>query len=157
MCKSCKKAWCAAYYVQNKDRHRAAQKEYLRKPENRAKRLAQQRAYRARAAEHMKQYAARYRKERGHIKAANVIERLAKKYQATPKWRNTFFIGEIYHLAKLRTQCLGVKHHVDHIVPLRHPLVCGLHVEHNLRVVPARVNQQKSNRTWPDMPEAIHG
>lgn len=45
----------------------------------------------------------------------------------------------------------GIQHQVDHIVPLRHPLVCGLHCEANLQVIPALDNQRKSNRIWPNM------
>jgi leucyl aminopeptidase (aminopeptidase T) len=63
--------------------------------------------------------------------------------QQTPKWANKFFISEIYHLAKLRTRYLGVPHEVDHVIPLRGKNVCGLHVEHNLRVVPKAVNRSK--------------
>lgn len=72
---------------------------------------------------------------------------------ATAAWANLFFIDEIYDLARLRTKHLGVVHHVDHIVPLQHPLVCGLHVEHNLRVIPALDNLRKKNLWRPDMPE----
>lgn len=65
--------------------------------------------------------------------------------KATPEWANKFFIKEIYHLARLRTKLLGVEHHVDHIVPLQSPFVCGLHCEANLRVIPASVNRRKKN------------
>ena len=51
------------------------------------------------------------------------------------------------------TMNTGVKHHVDHIVPIRSRIVCGFHTESNLRVVPKLVNLQKGNRHWPDMPQ----
>jgi hypothetical protein len=79
-------------------------------------------------------------------------KRRAAKVGATPAWANDFFIKEAYHLANLRSKLTGYKWHVDHIVPLQSAIVCGLHVENNLRVIPASVNQSKNNRHWPDMP-----
>jgi len=72
---------------------------------------------------------------------------------ATPSWANKFFIREIYHLCGLRTKLTGVKHHVDHIIPIQSKLVCGLHVENNLRVIPARINIIKSNH----LQESLYG
>ena len=40
---------------------------------------------------------------------------------------------------------------VDHIVPISHPHVSGLHVPWNLEVITALANGQKSNHWWPDM------
>lgn len=77
--------------------------------------------------------------------ADNLRRRLAHK-NATPSWANPFFIEEAYHLARLRTKMLNFKWHVDHIVPLRSKLVCGLHTHQNLRVIPAIINVQKGNR-----------
>jgi hypothetical protein len=63
----------------------------------------------------------------------------------TPRWANRFFIQEAYDLARRRSKMLGEPWEVHHIVPLYHPLVCGLHVETNLSVIPARVNRSIGN------------
>ena len=89
--------------------------------------------------------------------AAYQGQRRATKLRATPKWANRFFISETYNLAKLRTKMLGYEWHVDHIVPLKSPIVCGLHVEHNLQVITGPENTAKSNKRWPDMPQAASG
>ncbi len=93
---------------------------------------------------------------------ANAItsSRRAKKKNATPAWANKFFIEEIYELARLRTEQKtgGVNDwHVDHIVPLKSDIVCGLHCEANLQVIPAKMNQSKKNYWWPDMPGVANG
>lgn len=84
--------------------------------------------------------------------AMKKADRRSKKLQATPAWANRFFMSEAYHLAQLRTKATGIAWAVDHIVPLNSRYVCGLHVEHNLAVIPARANSSKGNRYWPDMP-----
>jgi len=82
------------------------------------------------------------------------INALSRRYQAhvrvaTPAWANLFFIEEAYHLAKLREQVVGGEWHVDHIIPLRGKLVCGLHVENNLQVIPGTENLRKSAKFTP--------
>lgn len=84
--------------------------------------------------------------------AAANARRHARKLRAMPAWANDFFISESYDLARLRTKMLGFRWEVDHIVPLKAKLVCGLHVENNLQVIPALENAKKSNVHWPDMP-----
>jgi len=71
--------------------------------------------------------------------------RKKKVRQATPSWANGFYISEIYHLARLRTKLLGITYHVDHVIPIKGKLVCGLHVEDNLRIIPADLNMKKGN------------
>lgn len=100
-------------------------------------------------------YSRKWQKAHSAQVNANNTRHRAKKLQATPAWANQFFIDEIYDLAQLRTKATGVEHQVDHIVPLNHKKVCGLHVEFNLRVIPAVINQKKGNRHWPDMPQQL--
>lgn len=86
------------------------------------------------------------------INAEKAMRRVARKRQATPTWANPEAIRSFYVEAARLTKESGEPHHVDHIVPLQSKIVCGLHVEHNLRVLPKCENQAKSNRWWPDMP-----
>lgn len=81
-----------------------------------------------------------------HKLLANNARRRAQKLKASPAWADRAAIHEMYRCARL------LKYHVDHIVPLRSGIVCGLHVEHNLQVLPPRENKQKGNKWWPDMP-----
>lgn len=89
------------------------------------------------------------------VLSRNAARRTGTMY-ATPKWANKFFMDEAYDLAKRRTIATGIKWHVDHIVPLKSPIVCGLHCEANLQVIPYRDNLRKGNRFWPDMPVPVH-
>jgi hypothetical protein len=83
-----------------------------------------------------------------------VAQHRAKEINGVHKslWANDFFIEEAYDLAHRRTKLSGKKWDVDHIVPLKSPLVCGLHVEHNLQVITHRQNCRKRNFDWPDKP-----
>lgn len=66
--------------------------------------------------------------------------------RAVPKWYEADKVSALYK----RADRLGV--HVDHIVPLRSPIVCGLHCYDNLQLLPEKANLSKSNHMWPDHP-----
>lgn len=70
----------------------------------------------------------------------------AKKYNVAVPWANLEEIKRIYDMAALMTRLTGIEHHVDHVYPICGNTVTGLHVEHNLRVIPGRENQSKSNK-----------
>lgn len=64
---------------------------------------------------------------------------------ATPRWANKEAVTEIYRERERLVAETGIPHDVDHVVPIVHPEVCGLHCEFNLRVIPASENRSKSN------------
>ena len=72
-------------------------------------------------------------------------KRRAAKLQRTPAWADLEKIAAFYVEAFRLTLETGVKHHVDHIVPLRGKLVSGLHVETNLQILTAKANLTKGN------------
>lgn len=74
-------------------------------------------------------------------------------YQRCPPWVTRDMILPVYR-RMMRLRAAGAAVVVDHIIPLRHPLVCGLHVPANLRIISEGLNAQKGNGWWPDMPWA---
>lgn len=138
-CRVCKIKQVAAMYIRNKER-------ILRRQAVTA------RVYRRARLEQYSKYSLAWVKTHPVEDAARAAKRRANKHSATPQWADQDAIRELYALAQRLTRETGIKHHVDHIVPLQHPLVRGLHVEYNLQVIPAAVNVAKGNRHWPDMP-----
>lgn len=143
------------YRVENRDKLSLSNKQWYEKNKERHKNLRQtwnkNNIERNRLTRNLW---AKKNRPKGNIKIA---KRKAAKLQAIPTWSlidefNQFVIEETYHLAKLRTETTGIKYHVDHIVPLRSKLVCGLHIWNNFQVIPAIDNIKKGNRVWPDMP-----
>jgi hypothetical protein len=138
------------WYEANKSRHGELSRAYYRaNAEQRADMMAKW--YR----ENKEKVAANvtaYRSTRPGFGASLRATRRAKERQATPKWANSNIIQSIYAEAARFTRETGIEHHVDHIVPILSKIVCGLHWEGNLRVIPGLENISKSNRHWPDMP-----
>jgi hypothetical protein len=84
--------------------------------------------------------------EKPHLAVMNQSLRKARQLQATPPWADICAIERVYELAQVTSELSGVKFSVDHIVPLKHKLVCGLHVPANLRVITLVANKVKANK-----------
>jgi len=82
------------------------------------------------------------------INAATSQYRAAKS-QSIPGWLTAGHRQEMAHFYRRAEQLTletGLPYQVDHIVPLRGLVVCGLHVPWNLQVITKTENVRKSNR-----------
>jgi hypothetical protein len=81
--------------------------------------------------------------------SANWVRRRHRLNLSAPAWltnKDLQDIASFYVLAKALKSASGECFHVDHIIPLKHDLVCGLHVPWNLQVLTATENLRKSNK-----------
>ena len=90
-------------------------------------------------------YQVNWNKENRDKRRAIEAKRRAIKIQATPMWVDYNKIREVYKEAKRLEELTGIQFHVDHIVPLKHKEVCGLHCEDNLQILTAIDNMRKGN------------
>ena len=103
----------------------------------------------ARPEEVKKKYRDKWAKENVVVIRAFTKARRRKHRLATPKWlTETQFrqIRMLYEQAISFTKTTGEAYVVDHIIPLQHEYVCGLHVPWNLRVITRKENGLKSNK-----------
>lgn len=70
-----------------------------------------------------------------------------------PPWADPLELRAIERERRRRSRETGRRWSIDHIVPINHPLVCGLHTPANLVLMPLDENMLKGNRWWPGMPD----
>lgn len=176
-CKACLRAYFAAYREANRESERERARKWAAKhpgsasarrrkclTENPGKAREYEARYAAKHPERVSTARAKYRaagaaaakvkrKEwaaaNKHLVCAKSAARRALKVRATPAWADK---SAIYAEARRISEETGAPHHVDHCVPLKSHLVCGLHCEANLQILPGAENLKKLNRKWPDMP-----
>lgn len=136
--------WYAQYYLINKEKYR--ERERLSVAKDRNKYNVRKAAERAVNPESVKAAFVKWRAQNLDVIAHHNGLRRSRKMQATPAWADLTAIKAFYKEAATLRKQTGTKWHVDHVIPLKHPLVCGLHVAANLQVIPGAENQSKGNR-----------
>lgn len=123
---SCAKCWSKELGRRYYEKNRSARDAYTKKWK--LENLERARQY---LRDHYKNNKSKYREKDAY--------RRAREVQATPAWADREELRKIY-------DSCPKGYHVDHIVPLNNPNVCGLHVPANLQVIPATENLKKSNK-----------
>jgi hypothetical protein len=103
----------------------------------------------ARSEDSKQRYRKKWAEENVVVLRAFTKARRRKHRLATPNWLTAAQfkdIRAIYEHAILLSKTTGEAYAVDHIIPLQHEAVCGLHVPWNLRVITRVENAKKSNR-----------
>ena len=140
------------YYLKNKKQLAIKSKIYREKNKELIKKLAQnyhknnadiisakKKIYREQNKEKIKTTIKNWYNKNYHRYLIAKAKRRAIQLQAIPKFANLNKIREIYK------NC-PKGYHVDHIIPLNNPIVCGLHVEWNLQYLSAKDNCSKGNK-----------
>lgn len=121
-----KRAYCAAWRAANREQQSALSKAWY--AANLEKTKAATRAWQ--------------RANPGKVNAKKQRRR-AHKLKATPAWADLRLVRDMYEEAEYQ----GLT--VDHMVPLKSPVVCGLHWEGNLQLLAMVENSRKGNRLEP--------
>jgi hypothetical protein len=155
-CRRCRQLQNYEWYKSNRDKKNESDRKWRKaNPEKLwAKRHPEE--HRIRTAKAGKEWAERnpnyqhehYLKNKTRYVAARARRRAAQA-NATPKWLTAIDkakIQEMYDVSVARETQIGVKHHVDHMIPIMGKKVCGMHVPWNLQVITATENLSKGWR-----------
>lgn len=157
-----KRLYDQAYQQRTKETRRLQRRESKAKTyrKHHAKNLLDRAAYRKANPEDSTKSAARARKwydanreqamaastARRKLNKARACEiegrRRARMSEATDAGANRLTISVFYSAARRVSECIGIQHHVDHIMPISRG---GRHHQNNLQVLPWRINCRKHN------------
>jgi hypothetical protein len=146
-CIACAKIGARMWSLENPEKHKASHAAHCEKyPE---RRHAQYKAKVAKKPDHYRAKACARMREWRRVHPEIVAEQNAIR-RGLSVWARSR--GEESKLSLLYEKAKEYSFEVDHVVPINHPLVCGLHVWANLQLLAPKINRSKGNRTWPDMP-----
>lgn len=94
--------------------------------------------YKLRNKEKIKIYNHNYNKDNKQLVNFKTQRYRARKKKALPKW------ADIVKIKKIYLNC-PEGYEVDHIIPIKGKLICGLHVHNNLQYLIASENRSKGN------------
>lgn len=133
--------WCKQC---NRDRNKKWRKD------NTERKAAYEKFYRE---ENIEKVKARQSAYYSNNKAGYVSRSRARRHRVTVQGlnlpREKEAIDGLYKESTRKTLETGVLSHVDHIVPLKHSEVCGLHASWNLQILTATENDAKGNKFDP--------
>ena len=158
-CKPCgNKRRVTTWKNENRERTRLLNRKSAAKPECKKRKAEYTRRYQA---AHLEAGAAKTRRWRANkperakeVEAKykrNNHEKLLTRYNVRRHhkkllWANPKDVGVFYDSARRVSECLGIPHEVDHIIPLQGRKVCGLHIPENLQVLTRDANRAKGNK-----------
>ena len=130
-CKVCRLAHNKAWHQKNKEKHsELTSKWYAENKEN-----------------HLENSRIWYANNR-HRKIATTSAREKRVINATPAWLSNEQKLQIqaHYKQALQLSIEGVKYEVDHIVPIKNKIVCGLNVPWNMQVITRQENRSKATK-----------
>lgn len=142
------------YAVENAEKIKKRDKAYKSTKQWKAKKSELDRAYREKNKEKIKIKKAIYYSDKQHLRRAEyqrnkqayiarAYKRLYQIKMLTPLDADKFAIARFYEEAERMTLQTGVKHEVDHIIPISKG---GLHHQDNLQILVWHENRKKGNK-----------
>lgn len=160
-CPAAKKVWGHVHYLQNSDAYRARAKKwteenpgayqerlktYFSRPEIKERARSRMKEWVAKNPDRKREQDREFTERNRSLVTSYKAQYRAARRRATPPWLTKEQISQIravYSEARTLSAQTGVKHDVDHIVPLAGRIVSGLHVPWNLRAIPRDVNNRR--------------
>lgn len=158
-CKSCCKKHRKEWYQKNKDTEieKAKAYHYQSYADKRDHKIKKAIAWVKNNPEKYKINAKRCYENTKSKRMAYAGMRRALKRNAVPSWFDSVkqSVDAIYAMRDwMNLTMFGINYEVDHIIPLKNNLVCGLHVPTNLQVITRYDNRSKQNKF---LKETNHG